>query len=183
MRITAQEEYGLRCMLQLARRAGGEPLTIAEISQREALSLPYVGKLMALLRHAGLAGSVRGRAGGYVLPRPPSEIRLDEIIETLGGELFEEEDHCDRYPAGETSCVHVGDCSIRSVWSALGDLIRDVLRRTTLADLLRSEGQLSRQLSQIMTFLPKAHWPYGSGAPGEVVEAITIKTDGLGGKA
>ncbi|MBV9121820.1 MAG: Rrf2 family transcriptional regulator, partial [Planctomycetes bacterium] len=59
MKISSQEEYGLRCLLRLAR-AEGASLTIPEIAAAEGLSVPYVGKLLAVLRQAGLIDSVRG---------------------------------------------------------------------------------------------------------------------------
>jgi Rrf2 family protein len=159
MKITAQEEYGLRCMVQLARHKADEPLTIAEISRREGLSLPYVGKLMNLLRQAGLVESLRGRTGGYVLPRSPEEITLDTVVGVLGGELFEE-DHCQRHPAGNPACVHTGDCAIRSVWIALRRLMHEMLSRTSLADLLKTE----EQVLGIMKEHPTPGWPFADQA-------------------
>jgi Rrf2 family protein len=161
LRITAQEEYGLRCMVQLARHRGPEPLSLSEIAEREGLSLPYVAKLLAQLRQAGLVESVRGRSGGYVLPRDPAEITLDEVVEALGGVFFER-DHCEKYPASQENCVHSDDCSIRSIWDAVGRLIRDALRRTTLADLLQSE----ERVGEIMSRQPRPRWRYAAAAPG-----------------
>ncbi|MBU1699481.1 MAG: Rrf2 family transcriptional regulator [Candidatus Eisenbacteria bacterium] len=145
MKITSLEEYGLRCMVQLARHSDREPLTIAEIAQEEGLSLPYVGKLMNLLRQEGLVMSVRGRAGGYILPRPADQITLDTVITALGGDLFDK-DHCGRHPAGHDVCVHSGDCSIRSVWSTMHRIINDTLKKTSLSDLVGTENQVSQTL-------------------------------------
>lgn len=72
MRITAKEEYGLRCILQLASAPPREPLSAAEIARREGLSCPYVEKLLWTLKKAGFIKSHRGVKGGYVLARPPS---------------------------------------------------------------------------------------------------------------
>src|SRR4051812_43946869 len=112
MKITAQEEYGLRCLMRLARVHGGQALTIPEISAAENLSAPYVGKLLAVLRNAGLVESVRGRTGGYHLVRPPSEIRLGKVLLLLGEPLFEDPGYCERHAGPETSgpCVHQDDC-------------------------------------------------------------------------
>ncbi|MGB9605411.1 MAG: Rrf2 family transcriptional regulator, partial [Bryobacteraceae bacterium] len=96
MKISAQEEYGLRCLLQLGRRPG-EMLTIRDIAQAEGLSREYVAKLMRLLRRAGLVRSVRGQAGGYVLPRPLEKITVAEALEALGGRLWEP-DFCRQHP-------------------------------------------------------------------------------------
>src|SRR5947207_975628 len=65
MRFTAQEEYGLRCLMQVARAPEGS-LTIPEVADREALSLPYVAKIMRHLRSLGLVTATRGQKGGYV---------------------------------------------------------------------------------------------------------------------
>ena len=67
MKITAQEEYGLRCILQLASMPAEEPLAGSEIARREGLSYPYVEKLLWTLKKAGLTRSHRGVKGGYVL--------------------------------------------------------------------------------------------------------------------
>src|SRR5262245_66626616 len=97
MKITAQEEYGLRCLMHLARCGGS--LTVPEIAQAEGLSPAYVAKLLAVLRQAGFVESVRGRAGGYHLARPPGEVRLGRVLLALGEPLFDDPGYCGR-PAG-----------------------------------------------------------------------------------
>ena len=115
MRILAQEEYGLRCILQLARHGGSEPLTVAEIAEAEGLSREYAGKLMQLLRRAGLVTSARGPGGGYLLARPSADISIWEVVEVLGGRLFPS-DFCACHPGQAKQCVHASDCSIRALW-------------------------------------------------------------------
>src|SRR5262245_18829470 len=94
MKITAQEEYGLRCLLRLAQAGEGQSLTIPEIATKEGLSPPYVAKLLAVLRQAGLIESVRGRAGGYRLARVAASINLGAVLLVLGEPLFEEPSFC-----------------------------------------------------------------------------------------
>ena len=137
MKITAQEEYGLRCLLQLARHQDAEPLTVGAIAEEEGLSIPYVGKLMGHLRQRGLIESVRGRSGGYVLTRPAGEITLADALEALGGSFFSSA-FCAEHNGTSASCVHLGECTIRSLWGVLGDIFDRVLKRTTLADLAAS---------------------------------------------
>ena len=84
MKISSQEEYGLRCLLRLAQGDEQTALTIPEIAQAEGLSAPYVAKLLAVLRQAGVIESQRGRAGGYHLTRKPSAIGLGEVLLSLG---------------------------------------------------------------------------------------------------
>jgi Rrf2 family protein len=145
MKITSQEEYGLRCLLRLASAEDGHSLTIPEIAAAEGLSPPYVAKLLAVLRHAGLIESVRGRAGGYSLARSPSEITLGTVMGALGEPLFDDPGYCERHAGTETdgSCVHRGACTLRALWQTLEQWMRHTLNQLTLADLLQSEHQLT----------------------------------------
>jgi len=150
MKITSQEEYGLRCLLRLAMAQGETgPLGIREIAEAEALSIPYVGKLLAVLRQAGLIDSVRGRQGGYRLAAAPTEISLGSVMAALGEPLFDEPNFCSKHPGTESSngrCVHIGGCTLRALWHTLEDWMRRALDRITLADLLQGEGQLTALL-------------------------------------
>jgi Rrf2 family protein len=143
VKITAQEEYGLRCLLQLARHEGPEPLTVGQIAEAEGISMAYVGKLLSALRQDGLVESVRGRSGGFVLSAPADQISVGRALRALGGQLFEPE-FCATHPGANEVCVHLGSCSIRSLWSVVGDLIDRVLAGTTLADLVDEEAACRR---------------------------------------
>ena len=74
MKISAQEEYGLRCLLQLANLPAGESLTLPQIAELEGISTANAGKLMWLLNKAGFVQSTRGTKGGYFLARPAADI-------------------------------------------------------------------------------------------------------------
>ncbi|MFN4260389.1 MAG: RrF2 family transcriptional regulator [Gemmataceae bacterium] len=145
MKISAQEEYGLRCLLQLARIEKGQSLTIPEVATLEGLSIPYVAKLLAVLRQAGLIESVRGRTGGYRLACEPEAVNLGSILLILGEPLFDDPGYCERHKGTEVDglCVHKGSCSLRALWHTLEAWMRDALNRITLADLLHSEHSLS----------------------------------------
>lgn len=148
MKITAPEEYGIRCLLALGRE--GEPLSIPEISAAEGLSQPYVGKLLAMLKAAGLVESERGRGGGYRLALPPEEITIQMVMRALGEPMFRDDDFCQRYSGTETdgTCVHHNACSIRGLWSILEQSTRKVLQRITLADLSQCEGHVAELVRQ-----------------------------------
>jgi Rrf2 family protein len=150
MKITSQEEYGLRCLLQLARADEGRSLSIHEIAAAEGLSAPYVAKLLAVLRQAGLVESERGRSGGYRLAGSPAEVRLGAVLMVLGEPLFDEASYCQKHIGTERSpedgCVHNGRCSLRALWQTLEHWMRGTLDRITLADLLQSEGQITELL-------------------------------------
>ena len=145
MKLSAQEEYGLRCLLRVASAGEGESLTIPEIGRAEALSIAYVAKLMRILRRGKFVKSVRGQTGGYALARTAENISVGEVLAALGGRLFEL-GFCDQFPGLERLCTHSVDCSIRSLWRALQSAVDSALAGITLGDLLQNESDMTVQL-------------------------------------
>jgi Rrf2 family protein len=141
MRLTAQEEYGLRCLLQVARGQEGS-VTTPEIAEREGLSQAHVHKLMGLLRRAGLVESVRGRKGGYQLARPAEQINVGAALAGLGDRLYST-GFCGQHTGNERTCVRNADCSIRSLWIAVDQAVQRALQNMQLTDLLRSEPEMA----------------------------------------
>ena len=141
VQILALEEYGLRCLLQVAFHKAPGPMTIAEIARAEGLSPEYVGKIMRTLRLGELVVSTRGAAGGYRLARPGSEISIWQAMLVLGGELFPE-GFCDCHPGRRRDCVHSTDCSVRAVWRSLQHTLEQTLEGISLEDLRRDEGSM-----------------------------------------
>lgn len=135
MKITAQEEYGLRILLRIARSASVEGLSIPKISEAEGLSNHYVAKLCRILRLAGLIQSSRGKDGGYLLTRPAESIRLNHVLDALGGRLYEG-DFCSNHAGNMELCSNSVDCSIRSLWQILQNQVDSVLGHLTISDLL-----------------------------------------------
>jgi Rrf2 family protein len=140
MKITSQEEYGLRCLLNLARAGTEKSLTIPEIAADEGLSTPYVAKLLAVLRQAGLIDSVRGCLGGYRLARPAVDVTIGEVLAALGEPLFEDPGYCEKHAGTETdgACVHHGHCNLKDLWQSLEQWMRKALEQVTLADALHN---------------------------------------------
>src|ERR1017187_1072508 len=150
MKITAQEEYGLRCVLRLAKSESGS-ITLPEVAAAEGLSVAYVAKLMAVLRHAGILDSVRGRAGGYTLARPADELGLGSLLLTLGEPLFDEQDYCQKHAGSEAPggiCMNHATCTVKSLWQTLELWMGRALDQITLADLIRHEGRLPELLRE-----------------------------------
>jgi Rrf2 family protein len=148
MKITSQEEYGLRCLMRLARIGSQHSLTIPEMAAAERLSPAHAAKLLAVLRQAGLVESVRGRAGGYRLARSPEQITIGSVMRILGEPLFDQPGYCQRHAGIETNgnCVHQGDCTLRAMWQTLEQWMRHALDTITLADFLQNEGQMTELL-------------------------------------
>jgi Rrf2 family protein len=140
MKFSAQEEYGLRCLIRIGKSNSPNGLTIPEISQLEGLSEAHVGKILRILRLGGFVESSRGQTGGYKLSRPANEIIIGETLSVLGGKLFES-GFCENHSGIETICTHTIDCSIRSLWSIIQNLLDGVLSKTTLQNLLGSEEE------------------------------------------
>jgi Rrf2 family protein len=141
MKLSSLEEYGLRCLLQLARHPDGTSLTIADLARLEGISAPHVAKILRVLRKGGLVRSIRGQSGGYALSRPADEIVVAEALAALGGPLFGA-GFCERHAGLETACAHTVDCSIRPVLIQLQIAIDHVLGRLTLRQLLCSEQEM-----------------------------------------
>ncbi len=135
MKLSTQEEYGLRCLVQLGLAGTDAFLTLAELSRREAMTLPNVAKIMRLLRRSGFVKATRGHAGGYALARPPQEISVGDVLAALGGRLFDPQ-FCERHAGSVQQCLHLSDCSVRPVWRLLQRAVDDVLQQLTLKDLL-----------------------------------------------
>jgi len=148
MQLSSQEEYGLRCLLQVARHEGRpEPLQIPEIAAAEGLSPEYAAKLMRSLRQTGFVVSTRGAAGGYRLARPAESISVWEVLSTLGGPLFPDS-FCEAHPGQLRDCVHTTDCSLRALWRWVGGALQEALRGVSLADLGRTEGRMDTFLGR-----------------------------------
>ncbi|MCS6952440.1 MAG: Rrf2 family transcriptional regulator [Bryobacterales bacterium] len=144
MKLSSPEEYGLRCLLRMAR-AGGS-VTIPELSEAEGLSEANVAKVMRRLRLAGLVESVRGPAGGYRLARPPERITAAEVLQALGERLLTA-DFCRKHAGLPEICVHAEDCSLRALLAAMQGALDSLLSATTIKDLLGNERQATVQIA------------------------------------
>lgn len=148
MKLSTQEEYGLRCLLQLARQTPGASLTIPEISQAEGFSTHNAAKLLRILRQEGFVASVRGQYGGYTLARPPDQIYVSEVINALGGPLYDPE-FCDNYAGSEENCAHsFAACSVRGLWDQVQQAVDQVLSQITLQNLLYQGHYKHHRLSE-----------------------------------
>ncbi|GBD30216.1 HTH-type transcriptional regulator CymR [bacterium HR32] len=134
MRFSTRAEYGLRALIDLAMFGHLGPVQTHDIGRRQGLPEPYLNQLLAQLRRAGLVTSKRGPHGGHRLARPPETIRLDEVFLVLEGTTSPWE--C--VDTDEPSCVYAPGCGLRPLWLRLKEATDQVLRNTTLADLLPS---------------------------------------------
>ena len=147
MKFSSQEEYGLRCLLQLARTGNnGTGRSIAEIAREEGLSVAYVAKLMRILRIEGFVESVRGQEGGYSLSRSADAILVSDVLIALGGKMYEQ-DFCEQHAGNEDSCMHTVSCSIRPLWRRVQDSIDAALKNLTVEDLLPNREYVTIEMA------------------------------------
>jgi len=149
MKITSQEEYGLRVLLRIAKCREREGMTIQALSFAEGLSTPYVAKLTRMLRLAGYINSTPGNKGGYVLSRPAVQININQVLKILGGSLFEKS-FCEDYSGILKFCTNSVDCSIRSLWQMVQITIDNLLDKITLEDLISSEMNADQLINTII---------------------------------
>ena len=139
MKITAQEKYGIRILIRIARCADEGGLSIPQLSEAEGLTAHYVAKLTRQLRLGGFLKSTPGQKGGYVLSRPTSEININEVLKTLGGALFDAA-FCAAHIGALNLCTNSVDCSARSLWKIIQFTVDQLLNKMTLADLCGKEN-------------------------------------------
>jgi Rrf2 family cysteine metabolism transcriptional repressor len=156
MMFSTKAEYGVRVMVELARRAGERVdgaesvVPLAEIAEHDGMPLAYLEHLVARLRKAGLLDSRRGSRGGYLLARPAEQITMAEVVEALEGSIAPIECIsqsadgsivCSRESEREGPYSHV--CPTKLLWTRVRFSIVRTLEDTTLADLLVPPGALS----------------------------------------
>jgi Rrf2 family protein len=144
MMFSTKAEYGVRVMVELARRAGEDPIPLTEIAEHDGLPLAYLEHLVARLRKAGLVDSRRGSRGGYMLARSPVEITMAEVVEALEGSIAPIE--CiSQGPDGSIVCARETTedrtrtpqvCPTKLLWTKVRFSIVQTLQETTLADLV-----------------------------------------------
>jgi Rrf2 family iron-sulfur cluster assembly transcriptional regulator len=147
MRLTTKARYAVTAMIDLTLHAKDKPISLAEISGRQSISLSYLEQLFSKLRHSGLVSSVRGPGGGYHLAMPSEDIFVAQIINAVNESI------------DTTSCRGKGDCQggeiclTHSLWQDLSVQIHQFLNGISLADLVaKRDTQViaQRQVDQLL---------------------------------
>ena len=134
MRLTTKGRFAVTAMIDLAMQHRAGPVTLAEISQRQKISLSYLEQLFAKLRRRGLVDSVRGPGGGYRLARAPETITVAEVIVAVDEPI--DATQC----AGRESCKDDGKrCMTHELWANLNTHIFSYLRSVSLAELVAQQ--------------------------------------------
>jgi len=165
MMFSTKAEYGVRVMVELARRGGtadgtdgtdGHPISLAEIAEHDGMPLAYLEHLVARLRKAGLVDSRRGSRGGYLLARAATEITMAEVVEALEGSIAPIECIsqsadgsivCSResgLAGGGRAGSQSNACPTKLLWTRVRFAIVRTLQETTLADLVLAPALLNQ---------------------------------------
>ena len=133
MRLTTKGRYAVTAMLDLALHAKEKPITLADISQRQGISLSYLEQLFSRMRKQELVASARGPGGGYRLSRDAHDINIAEIIEAVDEKVSVT--RCD----GRGDCQNGGPCLTHKLWCNLSDQIHGFLNGISLGDLVEEQ--------------------------------------------
>jgi len=138
MLITQKCRYGLRAVLELAKRDGQGLVKTADIAKAQAIPPRFLEVILGQLKQGGFVKSRRGASGGYTLARPASDLTLGEAISFLQGNVALL--HCVG-AQGRSDCPLVGGCAFEQLWEETGQAISSVFGRTTFADLVERDRQ------------------------------------------
>jgi Rrf2 family iron-sulfur cluster assembly transcriptional regulator len=132
MRLSTKGRYAVMAMVDLAKHSGGEPVSLAEIAERQEISLSYLEQLFAKLRKGGLVNSVRGPGGGYLLAFATAETRISDIILAVDEPI--RATRCT--PGAPVGCRgNKSRCLTHDLWEELGNQIHLYLSSVSLADV------------------------------------------------
>jgi Rrf2 family iron-sulfur cluster assembly transcriptional regulator len=127
MRISTKGHHAVMAMTDIARKGAGKPVSLAEVAERQGISLSYLEQLVAKLKKKGLLKSARGPGGGYMLGLPQEEISVADIVNAVDN---------------SAPCESVADKDSASgrqladlLWHAVGDAITEYLKKVSLADV------------------------------------------------
>ena len=161
MHLSTRGRYAIMAMLDLAVLSapaspfGGKPVTLAQIAERQQISLSYLEQLFAKLRKAGVVDSMRGPGGGYMIPKPLNLIMLADIVSAVDEVVDVTRCGLGDTPLGPTAgngCVKGQKCNAHDLWSALGTHIEGFLRRVSLKMVMDNDFELEQDVIVPVTF-------------------------------
>ena len=143
MRLTTKGRFAVTAMIDLAMQHGTGPVTLAEISQRQKISLSYLEQLFAKLRRRALVDSVRGPGGGYCLAKDMAELSVADNILAVDDPI--DATQC----GGKENCRDDQKCITHDLWAKLNDHILDYLRGVTLKQMVDAQNAKAAGVTQV----------------------------------
>ncbi len=149
MKFTTKTEYGLLCMVYMAKHADVNPITIREIVSKENYPTAYIEKILQALKKAGLVTSQQGNHGGYRLARPPAQITLKHIIDALEGGTFDV--FCQPEVREDIVCTHFCLCGVKPVWRKTKQILDEFYGSVTLEMMTKNEIEVQHLMPSALT--------------------------------
>jgi len=140
MKLSTKARYGMRAMVDLALHYHKGPVLLKDIAKRQEVSMKYLDHIISTLKVNGLIESAKTRHSGYVLSRPPSQMKAYEIVKAVEGSLAPVD--CVDDPK---ICHRADFCSTINLWKKLEESMRDVLEMVTLEDLVEEQKEIREQ--------------------------------------
>jgi Rrf2 family protein len=133
MRITYKGDYALKTILDLSLHYGNSPVTIHDLAKRADMPIKFLEQILLDLKRGGFVESRRGKIGGYLLARPPSRIKLGEVIRFIDGPI--EPIACvDKKYKG---CNDISGCVFRDIWHKITESTSSIINNITFEDLAK----------------------------------------------
>ncbi len=138
--ISKRTQYGLKAVIALARHYGEGPVLIATLANEERIPVKFLEGILLDLKSRALLESKKGKGGGYQLSRPPGAITVGSVIRMLEGPLAPLPCASETAFRACQECADVENCTTRIIMRQVRDAIAEVLDKTTLADLIRTDA-------------------------------------------
>ncbi|MFH1639068.1 MAG: Rrf2 family transcriptional regulator [Chloroflexota bacterium] len=135
MKLSTRSRYATRALLDLAIYYGKEPIALKDIAQRQEISEQYLQQLIGPLKVIGMIKSIRGANGGFMLVKPPSQIRISHIIKAVEGSIAFVDCVDDSH-----ACPRANKCPTRGIWVKATKAAGDVFDSISLQDLIDQAG-------------------------------------------
>ena len=142
MKFSTKGTYGLRAVVELAIRYGEGPVSLAAVATEQGISEAYLEQLMRSLKKAGLVSTARGKSGGYLLTKVPSDISVGEVLRALEGST----DIADCVGSDANVCENACMCSARPLFLKLQSRINAVLEETTVGELTEDHIEQKKRI-------------------------------------
>jgi Rrf2 family protein len=147
MRLTTKSRYGTRLILDLAMNAQAKPVSLSEISKRQAISLKYLEKLIRKLKKAGFVKSIRGPYGGYMLAKPMKDIAVGDIVRVLEGS--EAITDCSENDNVCGVCTRAGKCVTQFIWMEASKAMFEKLDSFKIDALIQDPNQTIKNAASV----------------------------------
>ena len=142
MRITYKGDYALKTILKLAENYGNEPVTIQELAKDSDIPIKFLEQILLDLKKGGFVESRRGKIGGYLLAKNPSQIKLGDVIRFIDGQI--EPVAC--VDNGYKGCNDINRCVFRNIWKQVTEATSQVIDNITFDDLVKKNKDLASAL-------------------------------------